>query len=311
LNRDAKIMVLGAAGMVGSACVRRLKADGFRRILTPQRHLYDLTRQHRAEQCIREAKPDVIIMAAGLVGGIEANRLNQATFLHDNACMALNVIEAALQNRVDRLIYLGSACAYPLQQREMRESSLLTGPLEPTNAGYALAKSLGAELCRHYSNSYGVNYQCLMPCNLYGPGDNYTETGHAVAMLIRRFALAVQNNAPSVTVWGTGNPLREFLHVDDLASAIVCVLDQLGDLPLINIGPQHGVRIWRLVETIADVTGFTGDIYYDTSKPDGAPVKLLDASQIHAMGWRPKVQLRAGLEQVYQDTFGPAVAEVA
>lgn len=303
-------MVLGAGGMAGSAIVRALSAPTTH-VVTPQRHLYDLRRQHRAEECIRLAKPDAIVMAAGKVGGIGANQANQAEFLYDNAAMALNVIHAAAQEGVPRLIYLGSSCAYPRDvEQPFNEDQILTGAFESTNEGYGLAKCLGAELCRHYSDRYGVQYCCLMPCNLYGPGDNYTQSGHVLGMLLRRFHEAVMNGDEAVSVWGTGWPLREFLHVDDLAAAVGLLLKQDTLPACLNVGSGDEVSVRDLAGFMAETTGFCGTIRYDSRKPDGMRRKLVNSNKLRAMGWTPRIHLRQGIRQAYQEAFS-AVCEVA
>ena len=300
------VMVLGAGGMAGSAIVRVLR-DDTTHIVTPQRHLWDLTRQHRAEQCIRTAKPDAIVMAAGKVGGIGANTAHQAEFLYDNAAIAISVIEAARREGVQRLIYLGSSCAYPRDvEQPFSEDQLLTGAFEPTNSGYGLAKSLGAELCRHYSEAYGVDYCCLMPCNLYGPGDNYSQSGHVLAMLLRRFHEAVANGDDTVTIWGTGWPLREFMHVDDLAAAVALLLRQSQLPSILNVGSGDEVSIRELAGFCAKITGFFGTIRHDSRKPDGFRRKLVCSNKIRAMGWRPQIPLRQGIREVYQQQFASA-----
>jgi len=311
LNKDASIMILGAGGMVGSACLRAFQRDGWTRIVTPQRHLWDLTRQHRAEECIRTTRPDVIVMAAGKVGGIGANMADQSRFLYQNAMMAMNVIHAAKVNGVERVIYLGSSCAYPKHAvQPYHEEQLLTGPFEPTNAGYALAKCLGAEMCRHYSEQYGVRYTCLMPCNLYGPGDNYTETGHVVGMLMKRFHDAVMTGAETVTLWGSGTPVREFMHVDDLASAVVHLMGCDDVPPLVNIGSGEAVSIKVLAGIIAKVTGFNGTIRCDRREVDGVSRKVMSSAVMRNLGWSPQIELFHGLRQVYAQEF-PALVEVA
>lgn len=304
-------MVLGAGGMVGSACVRAFQRDGWTRIVTPQRHLWDLTRQHRAEECIRTTRPDVIVMAAGKVGGIGANMANHAGFLYENAAMAMNVIEAARREGVERLIYLGSSCAYPKHAvQPYTEGQLLTGPFEPTNAGYAVAKCLGAEMCRHYSEQYGLKYTCLMPCNLYGPRDNYTETGHVVGMLMKRFHDAVVTGLDTVTLWGSGTPIREFMHVDDLASAVVHLMG-CDDVPaLLNVGSGEVVSIKTLAEFIAKITGFDGTIRCDNRLVDGVSYKEMSSQRLREFGWRPQIPLRDGLRRVYEQAFASLV-EVA
>jgi GDP-L-fucose synthase len=311
-----KIYVAGHRGMVGSAIVRTLHAQGQTNIITRTHAELELTNQGEVRAFFAEEKPSHVYLAAARVGGIYANNTYPADFIYQNLMMQANVIDAAFQSGVKKLLLLGSSCIYPrLAPQPMAESALLTGTLEPTNEPYAIAKIAGIKLCesynRQYGASHGLDYRCVMPTNLYGPGDNYhPENSHVIPALIRRFHEAKISNAPSVTIWGTGNPMREFLYVDDMAAASVHVM-QL-DKPLydqhtssmqshINVGFGSDVTIAELAREVASATGYQGRIEFDTSKPDGAPRKLMDSSRLSALGWRAKVGLREGLVAVYKD----------
>ena len=313
-----KIYVAGHRGMVGSAIVRQLLAHGHPadRIVTRTHAELDLTDQTAVRAFFAAEKPDQVYLAAAKVGGIHANHTYPAEFIYQNLMMQANVIDAAFRHGVQKLLFLGSSCIYPkLAPQPMREDALLTGTLEPTNEPYAIAKIAGIKLCesynRQYSQSHGVDYRSVMPTNLYGPGDNYNpENSHVIPALIRRFYEAKTNQAPSVAIWGTGTPRREFLYVDDMAAASVHIMN----LPLstysqhtqpmlshINVGCGHDITIRELAETIARVIGYAGDIAFDPSKPDGTPRKLMDSTRLNALGWQAQVGLEAGLEKAYQD----------
>ncbi len=313
-----KIYVAGHRGMVGSAIVRQLLAQGHPadRIVTRTHAELDLTDQAAVRAFFATERPDQVYLAAAKVGGIHANHTYPAEFIYQNLMMQANVIDAAFRHGVQKLLFLGSSCIYPkLASQPMREDALLTGTLEPTNEPYAIAKIAGIKLCesynRQYGQSHGVDYRSVMPTNLYGPGDNYhPENSHVIPALIRRFHEAKTNQAPSVAIWGTGTPRREFLYVDDMAAASVHVMN----LPLstysqhtqpmlshINVGCGHDITIRELAETIARVIGYAGDIAFDPTKPDGTPRKLMDSTRLNALGWQAQVGLEAGLRSAYQD----------
>jgi GDP-L-fucose synthase len=304
------IYVAGHRGMVGSAVVRQLKSRDNVRILTRTHDALDLVDQSAVRSFFTAEKPDVVIMAAAKVGGILANSQFPADFIYQNLMMQSNVIHEAYRVGVQKLLFLGSSCIYPkLAPQPIPESCLLTGSLEPTNEPYAIAKIAGIKLCESYNRQYGVDYRSVMPTNLYGPNDNFHPTNsHVVPAMIRRFHEAVQSGKDEVVVWGTGTPMREFLHVDDMAEASLFVLDLDRDLYLantdpmlshINVGTGTDVTIHELAETIAEVTGFTGRLVFDATKPDGAPRKLMDVARLADMGWRARISLRAGLADAY------------
>jgi GDP-L-fucose synthase len=315
---NPKIYVAGHRGMVGSAIVRHLLAQGIQpsQIVTRTHAELDLTNQLAVQQFFAQEKPMQVYLAAAKVGGIHANNVYPADFIYQNLMMQANVIEAAFQNGVQKLLFLGSSCIYPrMAQQPMREDALLTGTLEPTNEPYAIAKIAGIKLCesynRQYGESHGVDYRSVMPTNLYGPGDNYhPENSHVIPALIRRFHEAKLANTPSVAIWGTGTPRREFLYVDDMAAASVHVMqlpkaryDQ-HTTPMqshINVGSGSDVTIAEVAQTIAQTVGYAGQIEFDTSKPDGAPRKWMDSSRLNALGWQAKVDLQHGLAAAYQD----------
>jgi len=291
--------------MVGAAVVRRLTELGIdpSNLITQTRSQLDLTRQVDVESFFHRERPDVVIFAAAKVGGIHANDTYPAEFIYDNLMMAANAIDAAYRSGTRRFLFLGSTCIYPrMAPQPMPEDCLLTGPLEPTNEAYALAKISGLKLCQHYRTQYGVLYHSAMPTNLYGPGDNYhPENSHVMPAMIRRFHEAVRDGRDEVTVWGTGTPRREFLHVDDLARALVHLVN-LPDPPnLVNVGTGSDISIRELAELIARTTGFRGTICQDTSKPDGTPVKRTDTQQILSTGWEPQIDLETGVQKTYQD----------
>jgi len=300
--------------------MRALQAKGYANLLTRTHAELDLTRQADVETFFAQEKPDYVFLAAAKVGGIHANNEDPAEFIRDNLAIQTNVIHAAWKNNVKRLLFLGSSCIYPkLAPQPMKEEYLLTGPLEPTNRPYALAKIAGIEMCWSYNRQYGTQYLAVMPTNLYGPGDNYhPENSHVIPALIRKFHEAKQANAPTVTVWGTGTPRREFLYSDDMADACVFLMNLPDDKyqtllgsdeaktgvfmpPVVNIGVSTDVTIKELAETIKDVVGYEGKIVFDTTKPDGTPRKLMDISRLSASGWRAVKGLREGLTDAYAD----------
>jgi GDP-L-fucose synthase len=295
-----RVYVAGHTGMAGSAIVRRLSSLPCE-VISADRASLDLERQAEVETFLAAHRPDVVIVAAGTVGGIHANNRYPAEFISDNLAIARNTIHASHRAGVRKLLFLGSSCIYPqLARQPMREEELLTGPLEPTNEWYAVAKIAGIKLCQAYRREYGADFISVMPTNLYGPGDNYhPENSHVVAALIRRFHEARHERAPSVTVWGTGKPLREFLFVDDLADACVFVLEHYSDEQHRNVGSGQEVSIGQFAELVAEIVGYQGKLVFDTSRPDGVPRKLLDSSRLAALGWRAHTPLRAGLERAY------------
>jgi GDP-L-fucose synthase len=313
-----KIYVAGHRGMVGSAIVRQLLAAGHApdSIITRTHAELDLANQAAVQAFFAAEKPDQVYLAAAKVGGIHANNTYPADFIYQNLMMQANVIEAAFQHGVQKLLFLGSSCIYPRQAPQpMAEDALLTGPLEPTNEPYAIAKIAGIKLCesynRQYGASHGVDYRAIMPTNLYGPGDNYhPQNSHVIPALIRRFYEAKVNQAPKVTIWGTGTPSREFLYVDDMASASVHVMNLPKAIydqhtsPMqshINVGFGSDITIAELARTVGQVVGYQGEIDFDTSKPDGAPRKLMDSRRLNALGWQATVNLQDGLTFAYQD----------
>ena len=309
MNKDAapfgRIYVAGHRGMVGQAVVRKLRAVGVTDgdLILRTRDQLDLTRQADVEEFFRDERPDNVVFAAAKVGGIHANDTYPAEFIYNNLMMAANAINAAYRAGTPRFLFLGSTCIYPRQAPQpMPESCLLTGPLESTNEAYALAKISGLKLCEHYRTQYGVTYHSAMPTNLYGPGDNYhPENSHVLPALIRRFDEAVREGLDEVAIWGTGTPRREFLHVDDLAEALVHLM-RLAEPPnLVNVGTGTDISIRELAEFVAEITGFEGKISQDTSKPDGTPVKRTDIGLIEQTGWQPSIDLKTGLASTYQD----------
>ena len=301
LSSDARVYVAGHLGMVGSAVWRALEAQGFVNLIGWSSVEVDLTDRDAAMDAVTSAKPDVVVVAAAKVGGIMANSTYPVEFLADNSRIQTNLFEAAHAADVDRLLFLGSSCIYPkMAPQPIPESALLTGPLETTNIAYAIAKISGIIAVQSYRSEYGRRWISAMPTNLYGPGDNYDlETAHVLPALIRRFHEASVAGAPSVTLWGTGSPRREFLHVDDLAAACLRLLDVYDEADHVNVGVGDDVTIAELAALIADVVGYSGDLEWDTSKPDGTPRKLLDVTRMKSLGWEPAIGLREGIESTY------------
>jgi len=301
LPRSSRILVTGHNGLVGSAIWRRLEAEGFSHLLGRRSSETDLRDRHATEQLFHELRPDVVIVAAAKVGGILANATHPVEFLSDNLRIQSNLLDLAHERDVDRLIFLGSSCIYPKQAAQpIREESLLTGPLEPTNDAYAIAKIAGVLHVQAMRREYGRRWISAMPTNLYGPCDNCAESdSHVLAALLRRFHEAVQSHSRSVTLWGTGTPRREFLHVDDLARAVLFLLEHYDDALPINVGTGVDLPISELAEAIARVVGYDGQIVNDLTKPDGTPRKLLDVSRINALGWKASIDLSSGLQTTY------------
>lgn len=287
--------------MVGAACVRELRSLGALQLILRSRDQLDLTRQADVEDFFAEERPDIVVFAAARVGGIQANATYPAEFAYDNLAMAANVIHAAHRNGTQRLLFLGSTCIYPrVCPQPILEDYLLTGPLEPTNEAYAIAKIAGLKLCQYYRHQYGHLFHSAMPTNLYGPGDNYhSEHSHVAAALLRRFHEASEACSDAVTVWGTGTPKREFLHVEDMARAVVHLLLLENPPDWINIGTGKAIRIRELAEMIASITGYVGRIEMDPSRPDGTPIKVCNIDRIRATGWEPRIGLREGLTRTY------------
>ena len=297
-----KIYIAGHNGMVGAAIVRALKAKGFENLVLRSHKELDLTNQAQTEDFFNLEKPDVAVIAAAKVGGIYANNTYPAEFIEINLAIALNSIRAAYKAGVKRLLFLGSTCIYPrMAPQPIPESALLTSELEKTNEAYAIAKIAGLKLCEYYRKQYGVCYHSAMPTNLYGAGDNYHEkNSHVLPALIRRFHEAAVNDSSEVVLWGTGTPLREFLHVDDLADACVHLLEMETPPDLINLGSGEEITIGELAKIVAETVGFKGKIVQDTSKPDGTPRKLCDTTLLRSTGWTPKYNIRSGVQQTYK-----------
>ena len=302
MNKTDKIYVAGHRGMVGSAIVRALQQSGFENIVLVTRNEVDLTSQSAVNTFFAQEKPDYVFLSAAKVGGIFANDTYPAEFIRDNLLIQTNVIDAAYNNQAKKLLFLGSSCIYPkLASQPISETELLTGPLEPTNEWYAIAKIAGIKMCQAYRKQYGFNAISLMPTNLYGIGDNYhLENSHVIPALIRKFHEAKQRGDSSVVVWGTGNARREFLDVDDLADASVFLMQNYNEPDIVNVGLGSDITIAELASTVKKVTGFHGEITYDTSKPDGTPRKLLDVSRLHALGWKHRIELTEGLQKAYK-----------
>lgn len=301
MHQDATIYVAGHRGLVGSGLVRALQAAGHDEVLTRTRAQCDLTDQAQVEAFFAEARPRLVFLAAARVGGIHANDTLPAEFIRDNLLIQTNVIDAAYRHGAEKLLFLGSSCIYPkFAPQPIREEHLLTGELEPTNQWYAIAKIAGLKMCQAYRRQYGFNAISLMPTNLYGPGDNFDQTqSHVLPALIRRFHEAKVDGADEVTVWGTGTPRREFLHVDDLARACLFLMEHYEGEELVNVGVGQDVTIAELAEMVREAVGFGGRIIFDTDKPDGTPRKLLDVSRLTALGWKPSIGLAEGIASTY------------
>lgn len=302
MNKDSKIYVAGHRGLVGSAIVRCLRDNGYTNLILKTSQEVDLRRQQAVEDFFAAERPEYVFLAAAKVGGINANNTYRAEFLYDNLMIESNIIHSAYLSGVEKLLFLGSSCIYPKHcPQPMQEEHLLTGFLEPTNEPYAIAKIAGLKLCENYCRQYGVNFISAMPTNLYGPNDNFDlANSHVLPALLRKTHEAKINNAEAVEIWGTGSPLREFLYVDDLADALVFLMNHYDDIQFVNVGTGEEVSIKDLALLIKAVVGYEGELKFDSSKPDGTPRKLLDTSKINAAGWQPKISLKKGLELTYQ-----------
>ena len=307
MNKESKIYIAGHRGMVGSAIHRKLLGMGFTNIITRTSSELDLRVQEPVNEFFEMERPDYVFLAAAKVGGIWANQSFPADFIYQNIVVQCNVIHSAYATGVKKLLFLGSSCIYPkLAPQPMKEEYLLTGLLEPTNEPYAMAKIAGIKMCDAYRAQYGCNFISVMPTNLYGPNDNYDlQNAHVLPTLIRKFHEAKQNGDPAVTIWGTGTPMREFLHADDLADACCFLMENYNQDGLVNIGTGEDVTITQLALLIKEVVGYEGDLIYDASKPDGTPRKLMDVSKLTNLGWKYSIELKDGLKQVYADYLNP------
>jgi GDP-L-fucose synthase len=303
MNKDSKIYVAGHRGMVGSAIVRKLTEEGYQHILEKTSSELDLRDQKSVSEFFNDTKPEYVFLAAAKVGGILANNSQRGEFLYDNLMIQTHVIHAAYKQKVKKLLFLGSSCIYPkLCPQPIKEEYLLTGLLEPTNEPYAIAKIAGIKLCESYHKQYGCNFISAMPTNLYGPNDNYDlQSSHVLPALIRKFHEAVVQGKTEVSIWGSGNPRREFLHVDDLADASLFLMLNYESPEPVNVGTGNDITIRELAELIADISGFQGKLTYDLEKPEGTPRKLLDVTKIKLLGWTSSMDLRVGIKKVYQE----------
>jgi len=297
MNLDSRIYVAGHRGLVGSAIVRRLQADGATNLILRAHDELDLVDQAAVEAFFATERPEYVFLAAAKVGGIHANSTYPAEFIHDNLAIQTNVIHNAWKHGAKKLLFLGSSCIYPRDcPQPIKEEYLLTGPLEPTNEWYAIAKIAGLKMCQAYRQQYGFNAFCAMPTNLYGPEDDYdSENSHVVPALIRRIHQAEVVTAPQVSIWGSGRPLREFLHVDDLADALVFLMRAYSDVDIINVGSGLEISIAELAALLSEIIGYQGELVFDSSRPDGTPRKLLDSSRLNTLGWQPRIGLKTGL----------------
>lgn len=305
MKKDSKIYIAGHSGMVGSAIMRQLQKKGFNNLVLRTSAELDLRNQQAVADFFNKEKPAFVFLAAAKVGGIQANNTFRAEFLYDNLMIQANVINSAWKNDVEKLLFLGSSCIYPkLAPQPLKEEYLLTGELEPTNEPYAIAKIAGIKICDAYRSQYGCNFVSVMPTNLYGPNDNYDlNNSHVLPALLRKFHEAKERDMKQVTVWGTGTPMREFLHVNDMADACFFVMQNYDQPGFINIGTGEDITIRELAEMIKDITGFNGNISFDSTKPDGTPRKLLDVSKLSQLGWKASIPLREGIDQVYRENF--------
>jgi GDP-L-fucose synthase len=303
LEKEAKIYIAGHRGMVGSAIVRKLLSEGYSNLICKNSEELDLKNQVAVQVFFEKEQPEYVFLAAAKVGGIVANNTYRADFLYENLAIQNNVIHQAYLNRVKKLMFLGSSCIYPkLAPQPLKESYLLSGFLEPTNEPYAIAKIAGIKLCEAYRAQYNCNFISVMPTNLYGPNDNYSlENSHVLPAMIRKFHEAKQQNNPFMELWGSGSPMREFLHADDLAEACLYLMENYNESELVNIGTGEDVTIKALAGLVQKIVGFEGEIHWDASKPDGTPRKLMDVSKLHGLGWKHKIALEKGIELAYQD----------
>lgn len=310
---EARVYVAGHNGLVGSAILRRLRSAGYRDVITRDRTELDLTRQADTEAFFAATRPEFVILAAARVGGIHANDTLRADFIRDNLLIQSHVVDAAYRSGVQRLLFLGSSCIYPRDcPQPIEEAHLMTGPLERTNEPYAIAKIAGLTLCDALNAQHGTRYLSVMPTNLYGPNDSYDlQNSHVLPALIRKFHEAKAAGAATVTVWGTGRPRREFLHVDDLADAVVFLLEQTDETALINIGTGTDLSIEHLAQLIGEIVGYAGSIVYDPSRPDGTPRKLLDVTRLRSLGWQPAIALRGGIGRVYAEFVAASQAKIS
>jgi|SRR2546428_4902155 len=303
MNKDAKIFVAGHRGMVGSAIKRKLEKEGYTNIIVRTSKELDLRNQQQVADFFASEKPEYVFLAAAKVGGIVANNTYRADFIYENIAIQNNVIHQSYVNEVKKLMFLGSSCIYPkLAPQPLKEEYLLTGLLEPTNEPYAIAKIAGIKMCEAYRAQYGCNFISVMPTNLYGPNDNYDlEKSHVLPALIRKFHDAKVNRKPTVEIWGTGSPMREFLYADDLAEACFFLMEHYNEAELINVGTGEDLSIKDLALTVKEAVGFNGELVFDTSKPDGTPRKLMDVSKLHSYGWKHKIELHEGIKLAYKD----------
>lgn len=303
MEKNQKIYVAGHRGMVGSAIIRRLQQDGFTNIITRTSAELDLRNQESVQQFFQTERPDFVFLAAARVGGILANDLYRADFIYDNLMIEANIIHASYLNKVEKLLFLGSSCIYPkLAPQPLKEEYLLSGYLEPTNQSYAIAKIAGIEMCNAYRAQYGCNFIAAMPANLYGPNDNYDlEKSHVLPALLRKFIMAKRRGEKSVTIWGSGKPRREFLHVDDLSSACLLLMNKFNEDGFVNVGTGVEISILDLSEIVRDTVGYSGNICFDLIKPDGTPRKVMDVSKLTALGWKASIGLQAGISKTYNE----------
>ncbi|MBN1756510.1 GDP-L-fucose synthase [bacterium] len=302
MDQNSKIYIAGHNGLVGSALLTSLKEKGYRNLILREEGELDLTRQEATERFIRSCKPEYVFICAARVGGIHANRTYPADFYYINAMIANNLIHSAYQNKVTKLLFLGSSCIYPREAPQpLKEDYLLSGKLESTNEPYAIAKIAGLKMCEYYKSQYGCNFISAMPTNLYGPNDNFNlNTSHVLPALIRKFHDAKINKAEKVVIWGTGKPRREFLYIEDLAEALIFLMQNYNETEFINVGTGEDITIHDLALMIKEIVGFQGNLEYDSVQPDGTPRKLLEISRLRALGWEPKISLRDGIRMTYQ-----------
>ena len=310
MEKSSRIYIAGHRGMVGSALVRKLKKEGFQNLITRTSSELDLRDTLKVAAFFEKEKPDYVFLAAARVGGIVANSTYKAEFIYDNLMIQTNVIHQSWKSGVKKLMFLGSSCIYPrLAPQPLKESYLLTGELEPTNEPYAIAKIAGIKMCDAYREQYGCHFISVMPTNLYGPNDNYDpETSHVLPALLGKFHQAVLNHEQQVTVWGSGNPRREFMHVDDLADACFFLMQTYDEPGFINIGTGNDISIRELAEMIREISGYPGEIRFDTTRPDGTPRKLMDVSRLTSLGWKSSISLKSGIAQVYQQHFAEEIS---